>query len=142
MSPPPERKRGGPPTRGGPKRGGPPRDRGPRLTPAQQRRKAASERADAWSPKTELGRRVVAGDITTIHEALTAGLPLREPEIVDILLPDLKEEVIDIHMVQRMSDSGRRVRFAVTTMVGNGNGSIGLGPVSYTHLTLPTICSV
>ena len=143
MSPPPERKSSGPPARGGPprggpRRGGPPRDRGPRLTPAQQRRKAASERADAWSPKTELGRKVVAGDITTIHEALTTGLPLREPEIVDILLPDLKEEVIDIHMVQRMSDSGRRVRFAVTTMVGNGNGCIGLGRVSG-KLVRPTI---
>ena len=143
MSPPPERKSSGPPARGGPprggpRRGGPPRDRGPRLTPAQQRRKAASERADAWSPKTELGRKVVAGDVTTIHEALTTGLPLREPEIVDILLPDLKEEVIDIHMVQRMSDSGRRVRFAVTTMVGNGNGCIGLGRVSG-KLVRPTI---
>ncbi|MEO2237048.1 MAG: 30S ribosomal protein S5, partial [Candidatus Poseidoniia archaeon] len=80
----------------------------------------------------------MAGEITTIHEALTTGLPLREPEIVDILLPDLKEEVIDIHMVQRMSDSGRRVRFAVTTMVGNGDGCVGLGRVSG-KLVRPTI---
>jgi len=46
------------------------------------------------------------------------------------LLPDLLDEVLDIHMVQRMTDSGRRVRFAVTTVVGNQNGFIGLGRVS------------
>ena len=28
-------------------------------------------------------------------------------EIVDILLPDLKDEVIDVNIVQRMTDSGR-----------------------------------
>src|SRR5690606_32161109 len=53
--------------------------------------------------------------------------PLREPEIVDILLPELKDEVLDLNMVQRMTDSGRRVRFAVTCAVGNGDGFIGLG---------------
>jgi len=41
-------------------------------------------------------------------------------------------------MVQRMSDSGRRVRFAVTTMVGNGDGCVGLGRVSG-KLVRPTI---
>jgi small subunit ribosomal protein S5 len=30
-------------------------------------------------------------------------------------------------MVQRMTDSGRRVRFAVMTVVGNENGYVGLG---------------
>ena len=30
-------------------------------------------------------------------------------------------------MVQRMTDSGRRVRFAVTCIVGNGDGFIGIG---------------
>ena len=100
--------------------------RGPPLTPAQQRRKAAEERISKWIPKTELGRKVVSGEITTIHEALATGLPLREAPIVDLLISDLMEEVIDIHMVQRMSDSGRRVRFAVTTIVGNGDGVVGL----------------
>ena len=104
--------------------------RGPPLTPAQQRRKAAEERISKWIPKTELGRKVVSGEITTIHEALATGLPLREAPIVDLLISDLMEEVIDIHMVQRMSDSGRRVRFAVTTIVGNGDGVVGLGRVS------------
>ena len=38
-----------------------------------------------------------------------------------------KDEVIDLNMVQRMTDSGRRVRFAVTCIVGNGDGFIGYG---------------
>ncbi|GIR27665.1 MAG: hypothetical protein CM15mP42_06150 [Methanobacteriota archaeon] len=90
-------------------------------------RKAAEERISKWTPKTELGRKVVSGEITTIKEALASGLPLREAPIVDLLITDMMEEVIDIHMVQRMSDSGRRVRFAVTTIVGNGDGVVGLG---------------
>jgi small subunit ribosomal protein S5 len=70
---------------------------------------------------------VLNGEITTMSDALATRLPLREAEIVDILLPDLKDEVIDLNMVQRMTDSGRRVRFAVTSIVGNGDGFIGIG---------------
>ncbi len=80
-----------------------------------------------WVPKTELGHLVFEGKITTMSDALSTRLPLREPEIVDILLPDLMDEVLDINMVQRMTDSGRRVRFAATVVVGNGDGFVGLG---------------
>jgi small subunit ribosomal protein S5 len=83
--------------------------------------------ADYWEPKTRLGRMVKNGDVTNIKDALATGLPIREPEIVDILLPDLDDEVLDVNMVQRMTDSGRRVRFAIMTVVGNGNGYVGLG---------------
>jgi len=70
---------------------------------------------------------VLRGEITTMSDALATKLPLREPQIVDILLPELQDEVIDLNMVQRMTDSGRRVRFAVTCAVGNGDGFIGVG---------------
>ncbi len=80
-----------------------------------------------WVPKTRLGHMVLNGEVTTMSEALATKLPLREAEIVDILLPDLQDEVIDLNMVQRMTDSGRRVRFAVTCIVGNGDGFIGMG---------------
>ncbi|MCJ7490093.1 MAG: 30S ribosomal protein S5 [Thermoplasmata archaeon] len=80
-----------------------------------------------WMPKTRLGRMVVDGKITTMGDALRTGLPLREPEIVDILLPDLTDEVLDVNMVQRMTDSGRKVRFAITVVVGNQDGFVGLG---------------
>jgi small subunit ribosomal protein S5 len=80
-----------------------------------------------WVPKTELGKRVAADDITTMSAALATGLPLREPQIVDKLLPGLHDEVLDVNMVQRMTDSGRRFKFAVTVVVGNGDGFVGLG---------------
>lgn len=80
-----------------------------------------------WVPKTRLGRKVLDGEIKTMSEALRSELPLREPEIVDILLPGLEDEVLDVNMVQRMTDSGRRVNFLVTVVVGNGDGFVGLG---------------
>jgi small subunit ribosomal protein S5 len=83
--------------------------------------------ADFWVPKTRLGKLVKDGKITTIKDALATGLRIREPEIIDILLPELDDEVLDVNMVQRMTDSGRRVRFAIMTVVGNQNGYVGLG---------------
>ena len=82
-----------------------------------------------WEPKTLLGKMVYEGKITTMSRALRTNLPLREPEIVDALLPDLQEEVIDVRMVQRMTDSGRRTKFSVLVAVGNENGFVGIGKV-------------
>jgi len=80
-----------------------------------------------WMPKTRLGKLVVEGKITTMTEALQTGLPLREPEVVDILLPDLADEVLDVNMVQRMTDSGRRVKFAISS-VWEGSRARRSGP--------------
>jgi len=82
-----------------------------------------------WRPRTKLGRLVRDGKITSMSEALSSGLPLREAEIVDILLPNLEDEVLSVNMVQRMTDSGRRIKFAITTVVGNSDGFVGLGHV-------------
>jgi small subunit ribosomal protein S5 len=62
-----------------------------------------------------------------MSEALATKLPLREPEIVDALLPEMADEVLNINMVQRMTDSGRRVRFSITAVTGNKDGFVGLG---------------
>lgn len=90
--------------------------------PVKERRAPVS-----WDPKTKLGKLVASGKITTMHDALMSGLPIREPEIVDILLPDIEDEVLDVNMVQRMTDSGRRVKFVITVVVGNMDGYVGLG---------------
>jgi small subunit ribosomal protein S5 len=90
-------------------------------------RRGDDRRPSDWEPKTRLGRMVKSGQITTMSEAIASGLPLREAEIVDILLPDLTDEVLDVNMVQRMTDSGRRVKFAITAVVGNKDGYVGLG---------------
>lgn len=80
-----------------------------------------------WIPSTKLGKLVQKGEIKTISQALNSGLPLRETEIVDTLLPGMGDEVLNVNMVQRMTDSGRRVRFTVITVVGNNDGYVGLG---------------
>lgn len=80
-----------------------------------------------WIPKTKLGRMVQSGQIENIDDALNSGLPIRESEIIDALLPEMKEDVIDINMVQRMTDSGRRVKFRVCVVVGNEDGYVGVG---------------
>lgn len=96
-----------------------------------RRREARAARPERdlseWAPKTKLGRMVLAGEIATLGDAINTGLPIREPEIVDILLPGTEDEVLDVNMVQRMTDSGRRVNFVITCIVGNKDGFAGLG---------------
>jgi small subunit ribosomal protein S5 len=60
-----------------------------------------------------------------MEEALNSGLPMKEPETVDRLLPNVDDEVLDINMVQRMTDSGRRVKFRCVVAVGDRNGYVG-----------------
>ncbi len=82
---------------------------------------------ETWTPKTELGRMVLDGKITTMSEALATKLPLKEYQIVDMLLPDLKDEILYVERAQRMTDSGRRMNFSITVAVGNENGFVGVG---------------
>ncbi len=91
------------------------------------RRKREAPTPPEWHPKTKLGKLVRSGSIKTMTDALKTGLPIREPEIVDILLSELEDEVIDVNMVQRMTDSGRRVKFVITVAVGNKDGFVGFG---------------
>jgi len=91
------------------------------------RDKGFEEQAVEWAPQTRLGKLVKEGQVTTMSEALASGLPIREYQIVDALLPEIRDEVLDINMVQRMTDSGRRVKFRATVIVGNGDGFIGMG---------------
>jgi len=93
------------------------------------REKVEKERAEEeeWVPRTKLGMLVQSGEIKSIEEALRSRYPLREYQIVETLLPDLSEEVLDINMVQRMTDSGRRVKFRVCVIVGNRDGYLGIG---------------
>ena len=68
----------------------------------------------------------MSGEVLTYEQALATGYPIREVEIVDALLPDIEDDVLSVNMIQRMTDSGRRVRFNVLCAVGNGDGYVGL----------------
>ena len=80
----------------------------------------------SWQPRTRLGRMVMNGEILTYEQALATGYPIREVEIVDALLPEMEDDVLSVNMIQRMTDSGRRVRFNVLCAVGNKDGYGGL----------------
>lgn len=82
---------------------------------------------EQWTPKTELGKKVATGEIKSMSEALATKLPLREYQIVDMLMPDLKDEIVYIERAQRMTDSGRRMNYSITAVVGNEDGFVGLG---------------
>jgi len=45
----------------------------------------------AFVPKTELGKKVKSGEITSIKQIFDRGLKIREAEIVDKLLPNLNQ---------------------------------------------------
>ena len=82
---------------------------------------------ESWTPRTELGKLVAEGKIKTMSEAIRSKLPLKEYQIVDMLLPNLTDEVLDIERAQRMTDSGRRMNYSITAVVGNGDGFVGVG---------------
>ncbi len=83
--------------------------------------------SEEWTPRTQLGKLVATGQIKTMSEALRTKLPLREYQIVDYLLPELNDEIINVERAQRMTDSGRRMNYSITAVVGNGDGFVGVG---------------
>jgi len=85
------------------------------------------EAVEEWVPRTKLGRLIQEGKITSIEEIFMEGYRIREPEIVDILLPDLEEEVININLVQKQTDAGEQSRFKAIVAIGNKDGYVGLG---------------
>ncbi len=80
-----------------------------------------------WTPRTKLGQMVKEGKITNILDILKSGKRIMEIEIVDALVPNLQEEILSIGLMQRMHKSGRRVRYRVVSVVGNGDGIVGVG---------------
>lgn len=98
-----------------------------RRGPRRERKPRREREPVVWNPRTKLGAMVNNKEITTMHQLMKLGIPIREIEIVDMLLPGMQEEVIDVGRVQRTTDSGRRMRFRVTAAVGNNNGYVGIG---------------
>jgi small subunit ribosomal protein S5 len=90
---------------------------------------------DLWQPRTSVGRTVKEGKITDISQILRQGIPIKETEIIDVLVPNLEEDILGVGMVQRMHKSGRRVKYRVVAVVGNRDGLVGVGHGSTKEIT-------
>lgn len=95
-----------------------------------------------WKPKTELGKNVKKGLLTDIDNILAQGHNLLETEIVDMLIPSLTTDLIEIgqskgkfgggkrsiwRQTQKKSKEGNKPSFGTMVIVGSGNGHVGLG---------------
>jgi len=89
--------------------------------------KVSAESLESWIPKTQLGRRVKAGELTSIDDVLASGKKILEPQIVDILLPDLGQEVLDVRSTQRMTACGRKQAMQAVVALGNRRGYVAVG---------------
>lgn len=89
-------------------------------------RRYAKPKPPEWIPRTNLGEAVKNGLVTSIEEIFQNNYKVRETEIFDMLIPNLREEVVDIKMCQKMTDSGQQSRFKATVVVGNQDGYVGL----------------
>lgn len=95
-----------------------------------------------WKPKTELGRKVKSGEITSIGQALAFGKRIMEPEITETLIPNLGSEFILVgqahgkfgggkrrlvKQTQRKAREGNKPSFTTMAVVGNEDGYVGVG---------------
>lgn len=92
----------------------------------QRPREQTAPDLDAWIPRTQVGRMVKDGTITSIYDIFRDSLKIDDVRIVDLLVPNLTENVLDVGRVQRQTDAGRKTLFVATAGVGNKNGIVGV----------------
>ncbi len=92
----------------------------------RSRRRDDEPRPD-WIPKSDIGRQVKSGQVTSIEEIFFMGKKVLEHEIVDHLYPNLTEETLEVSSTQRMTDNGRKMQFRAIVLVGDRNGHVGIG---------------
>jgi len=90
-------------------------------------RRADGENKDSWTPVTKVGRLVKNGQIKKIEELYLFSIPIKEYQIIDHFLPDLKDEVMRLSPVQKQTSAGQRTRFKAYVVVGDCNGHVGVG---------------
>ena len=93
----------------------------------RQRRRDSDEPKPEWIPKTDIGRQVKSGAVTSVEEIFFMGKKILEHEIVDHLYPNLEEQTLEVSSTQRMTDNGRKAQFRAIVLVGDKNGHVGVG---------------
>jgi len=85
------------------------------------------EEKPEWKPRTKLGMLVATNKITSMDEVFENGYRIQEPEIIRMLLPDIRSEVVHVGIVQKQTDAGELTRFSAIVACGNENGWFGIG---------------
>merc|ERR1712112_152739 len=96
-------------------------------------KKGKKGEAKEWVPVTKLGRLVKDGKIKDLETIYLHSLPIKEYQIIDQFYTAnvLKDEVMKIHPVQKMSAAGQTNRFVAYVLVGDTKGHIDETPVGY-----------
>jgi len=95
-----------------------------------------------WVPRTELGKKVLAGKFSSMRQVLLSNSKILEAEITDYLVPNLETEYINVGQAkgkfgggkrktskatQRKTREGSRMSFSMIVVSGNRDGIVGLG---------------
>lgn len=97
---------------------------------------------DAWKPRTEAGKKVKSGEIKDINHFFDRGLTILEPEITDVLLPNMESVLMMVgqskgkfgggkrniwRQTQKKTCEGNRPKFTSVAVIGNKDGYLGFG---------------
>ena len=117
----------------------------PGTTPAPTVEEEQPRNTMNWKPRTQLGKDVFEGKVKSIDEILKSGKRILESEIVDVLMPDIKNDLIlvggrggkgggkqriPVKITAAMHRSGRRFTMNALVVVGDENGLIGISKAS------------
>ncbi len=102
----------------------------------------SEKRVSNYNFKSDLGKRVAAGEIKDIDEILNNNLKVLEPQIIDVLLPNLQTDFLFIGQskgklgggkrriirnTQKVTAKAKRQHFSAMAVIGDGDGHIGIG---------------
>lgn len=117
-------------------------NRGPRKEKEVDTRDPREIIESNWTPKTFLGKDVLAGKYSTLGDVIRTGDRIMEPEIADYLEPNMQTEFINVGQAkgkfgggkrkiskptQKKTREGNKMSFSMITVCGNKNGIVGLG---------------
>lgn len=95
-----------------------------------------------WVPKTQLGKNVASGKVTSMRDVLLSNQKIMEPEITEALISDLENDFVNVGQAkgkfgggkrktskatQRITMEGSQMSFTMIALSGNKNGIVGLG---------------